>query len=249
MAQGSYAERYDNVRRAETRAECLDYDESAMNYASVILVWLVLPSGLCAEGMLTPDVALEIIRSASFDSVHYVAIKSEENTFLGDAMHISRVSYRDDVWLLEQRDVRETEWDRSGILVRDGIAYFAALDPPRLFGGDCVVCHANGPRSLQGEIVSGKPEVAVYLNKLVGQDGVIRAYIPEDDPIRESDRLELAVCTECHNDKQRSSLYGTQVRSMYFQTEHEYMPPREKMTKDEKHELYGWMKQQVRSLW
>ena len=214
--------------------------------ASILLVSLV---GSVLSDSLNPEEALVIIQGATFDTLNFVAIESEENSFLGDATHISRVSYVNDVWLLEQRDVRESEWDRSGILVRDGVAYFAALDPPRLFGGDCVVCHTNGPRALYGPVVDGEPKVAVWMNELIGRDEVVRAYLPPDDPLRESDQLKLPVCAKCHDGKKRSTIYGIQVRSMYVQTEKGRMPPDREMEEVEKHELYRWMRHQVDTLW
>ena len=222
---------------------------SYWRFWALALTTTVLFIGEVSGNDFSPEDALAIIQNTRFDSLNFVAVESEENSFLGDAAHISRVCYVDGVWLLEQRDVREHAWDRSGILVKDGVAYFAALDPPELLGGDCVVCHTNGPRALQGPIVDGLRDVMVRLNEQVREDGVVIAYVPPDDPVRPSDRLTLPVCVECHDDVRRSALYGTQVRSMYYQTDRGHMPPEKVMTKAEKLELYGWMRLQVEKLW
>ena len=211
----------------------------------VISVAVTVWNGAAAEsGTFGPEAALIAMQSARFDRDDYVEIRSGENTVRNNGIaHFSRVSLSNNIWLLKQRssEMGENEWERYAILVRDGTAYYASLDEGVLYGAECVMCHANGPRALRGIVRSGRSELISLLNDKVENAGLIGAYIPSYDPLPESVRLPNFPCVRCHNDTQRSSLYAFQSSAINYQWLRGHMPPDNLMTRQQNASLNEWI--------
>lgn len=214
---------------------------AAIGFAAVACLVDTPPNSLDPFG---PDEALAAVQSAPFDRDNFVEIRSGENTVMNSGItHYSRVSFSNDIWLLEQRSSRmgEDEWEHYAILVRDGTAYFASLDEGTLLGAECVICHPNGPRALRGKFRAGNPELIALLNQKVERAGPIRAHIPPFDPLPELERLPNAPCVQCHNGNLRSPLYAFQSNSIDYQWLRGHMPLGIRMTERQEKSLNNWI--------
>ena len=188
-----------------------------------------------------PEDAIRRFKRLSLDSVDFVEIESEENSFHNGADTFSRIAYVDDIWLLRQRDVIDDIWQIGAILVKDDIAYFSQLGQyPKLIAQACTSCHPNGPRLLRGRLVSGDPGVVKSYNEAIQKSGLIRAFEPPNEPAILDESLEIEACTACHNNKDRSNLTSFNEETVYFLVSRNYMPPDEPLSDEDRKAIYRW---------
>ena len=193
------------------------------------------------------DAALRMMSRTRFDWQNSVEIESGENTAHVGFTHYSRVCYVDGVWLLKQRDIRAEDWHSNALLVQDGTVYFAEVGVESgLYGGECVTCHASGPRALRGELRYGTEALLSELNERVRKTGPVRPFSPPNDPVPEGKRLELAPCNRCHNGETRAFLHDVQAEPIRYLVEHGHMPPDEELSVVHRRHLYEWLEGQKR---
>ena len=207
-------------------------------------VLLFSTTSIYAEDVFGPADAVDLALKSTFDPEGFVEIRSGENTAFNGIAHYSRVSVAaDSVWLLEQRgsDMKEGDWERYAIVIRNKTAYFVSIDDGALFGEQCVSCHANGLRALRGSLRAGNPELLQQINEQVELQGLVKPYVPDFDPLPESSRLPCSPCVRCHNGTVRSHLYGFQAHAIDYQWLRGHMPPDIRMTDEELRLLNEWI--------
>ena len=147
------------------------------------------------------------------------------------------------MWLMRQRPF-DTGWQRCGILVQNGRAYYARLYPnPALLGAECAECHPNGPRALRGQLRAGTEGTRNAINVFVWNTGLLQPYFTpsEPAPIETANRLNLAPCVNCHDGIERTALSMANYRAITFQMMHGYMPPDAELERGQRHAIVEWL--------
>jgi hypothetical protein len=215
---------------------------SLLYLSGVIILLAFYASSGFSSAQVSPEAALRRMVETQFDSTRYVEILSSENTFHSRKQIVSRVCYVDGIWLLAQKESGATQWHYGGILIQDGIAYFADLAGPRLSGAVCVSCHANGLMMLDGQVLQDDHHLIEGFNDMVREQGMITAYVPPTDPLPESVSLEVDACRRCHNGKKHAKLFGFQAEAIYYQTWTEHMPPNKPLTTENRLAVMSWIR-------
>ena len=155
------------------------------------------------------------------------------------------------VYLLVQRTASDTGWSYFSI-VQDMtldplLDYFAQIHPNRVQfeATSCYKCHSSGPLAIHParEDLVLDAKLAAALSARIAEQPRSVMFFPKESPRPESgEPIAVSACAGCHYaEGDRNTLYQLHSHSIRVLVDFGYMPPDERLSKEEITELKEWL--------
>ena len=155
------------------------------------------------------------------------------------------------VYLLVQKTSTDKSWGYYSIVqdltVKPPLDYFGHIkkEDVKFEGTSCYVCHSSGPLAIHParEDLVLDAKLAAALSEYIAEQPRSRFYFPKDSPKPKTGKpMALDSCTACHDeDGDRGPLFQVQSHPIRIMVDFGYMPPGERLSKEEVAELKSWL--------